>query len=81
MRNVGAYEAKTHLPRLLDRVARGESLTITRHGHPVARLVPAEDEDRTRAERAARRITVRRRRLKRASVAELIGTIHEGHRF
>ena len=81
MRNVGAYEAKTHLPRLLDRVARGESLTITRHGHPVARLVPAEDEDRTRAERAARRIMARRRRLERTSVAELIGTTHEGHRF
>lgn len=81
MRNIGAYEAKTHLPRLLDRVARGESLTITRHGHPVARLVPAEDEDRKRAEQAARRITARRRRLKRTSVAELIDTIHEGHRF
>lgn len=81
MRNVGAYEAKTHLPRLLDRVARGESLTITRHGHPVARLVPAEDEDRTRAEQAARRIMARRRRLERTSVAELIGTTHEGHRF
>lgn len=81
MRNIDDYEAKTHLPRLLDRVARGESLTITRHGHPVARLVPAEDGDRKRAERAARRITVRRHRLERTSVAELIGTIHEGHRF
>ena len=81
MRNIGAYEAKTHLPRLLDRVARGESLTITRHGHPVARLVPAENDDRKRAEQAARRITARRRRLKRISVAELIGTIHEGRRF
>ena len=81
MQNIGSYEAKTHLPRLLDRVARGESLTITRHGHPVARLVPAENDDRKRAEQAARRITARRRRLKRASVVELIGTIHEGHRF
>ena len=31
MQSIGAYEAKTHLPRLLDRVVRGESLTITRH--------------------------------------------------
>jgi len=38
---VGAYEAKTHLPRLLDEVAAGRSLVITRHGVPVARLVPA----------------------------------------
>ena len=40
MATVGAYEAKTHLSRLLDRVARGERITITRHGAPVAELVP-----------------------------------------
>jgi prevent-host-death family protein len=37
---VGAYEAKTKLSELLDRVAAGEDITITRHGTPVARLVP-----------------------------------------
>jgi len=37
---VGAYEAKTHLPRLLDAVADGAQVVITKHGHPVARLVP-----------------------------------------
>ncbi len=42
MHTVGAYEAKTHLPALLDRVAQGEEITITRHGVPVAMLVPAE---------------------------------------
>jgi prevent-host-death family protein len=41
MRTVTSYEAKTHLPRLLREVAAGTSITITRHGHPVARLVPA----------------------------------------
>lgn len=41
MRRVGAYEAKTNLPRLLDEVAAGESITITKHGVPVASLVPA----------------------------------------
>jgi prevent-host-death family protein len=40
MESVGAYEAKTHLPQLLGRVERGEAFTITRHGKPVARLVP-----------------------------------------
>lgn len=40
MSQVGAYEAKTHLPRLLERVARGERITITRHGVPVAILIP-----------------------------------------
>jgi prevent-host-death family protein len=40
MQTVGSYEAKTHLPALLDRVAHGEQITITRHGVPVAVLVP-----------------------------------------
>jgi prevent-host-death family protein len=40
MKRVGAYEAKTHLPRLLREVADGETITITRHGVPVALLVP-----------------------------------------
>ncbi len=39
-RTVGAYEAKTHLPRLLDEVASGQTITITKHGRPVALLVP-----------------------------------------
>lgn len=40
MTEVGAYDAKTHLSELLDRVEGGERITITRHGTPVARLVP-----------------------------------------
>ena len=43
MDSVGAIEAKNHLAALLDRVARGESITITRHGVPTARLVPVEE--------------------------------------
>jgi prevent-host-death family protein len=41
MESVGAYEAKTHLPRLLEAVAAGESVVITKHGVPVAKLIPA----------------------------------------
>ena len=41
MKHVGSYEAKTHLPQLLERVEKGETITITRHGKPIARLVPA----------------------------------------
>lgn len=40
MTTIGSYEAKTHLPELLDRVANGEQITITKHGVPVAMLVP-----------------------------------------
>ena len=39
-REVGAYYAKTHLAALLDRVEKGERITITRHGRAVADLVP-----------------------------------------
>ena len=41
MSTVETIEANGHLPELLDRVAQGESITITDHGRPVARLVPA----------------------------------------
>jgi prevent-host-death family protein len=41
METIGAFEAKTHLAALLDRVAKGEKITITRHGIPAAVLVPA----------------------------------------
>jgi prevent-host-death family protein len=40
MEFVGSFEAKTHLAQLLDRVAQGEEFIITKHGKPVARLVP-----------------------------------------
>ncbi len=40
MESVGAYEAKTHLPKLLERVMKGERITITKHGVPVAVLQP-----------------------------------------
>ena len=42
MESVGSFEAKTHLPQLLERVAKGEEFTITKHGKPVAKLVPAD---------------------------------------
>lgn len=40
MTTIGAYEAKTHLPRLLAAAERGDTITITRHGKPIARIVP-----------------------------------------
>ena len=48
MAEVGAYEAKTHLPRLLERVRKGERITITKHGTPIAMLVPVEQTKRQR---------------------------------
>ena len=39
---MGAYEVKTHLSRLLDEVSEGTHVTITKHGTPIAYLIPAE---------------------------------------
>lgn len=41
MENVASFDAKEHLAQLLERVAQGEEFTITEHGRPVARLIPA----------------------------------------
>jgi prevent-host-death family protein len=49
---VGAYEAKTHLSELLEKVEAGEEITITKHGAPVAKLVPIKREATT-GERAS----------------------------
>jgi prevent-host-death family protein len=50
---VGAYEAKTHFSKLLERVEAGEELTITRHGTPVAHLVPIQQRPTAQQRRAA----------------------------
>jgi prevent-host-death family protein len=56
---VAAYEAKTRFGDLLARVERGEIIVITRHGYPVARLVPFDESvDRERAQAAVERLAV-----------------------
>ena len=45
MSEIGAFEAKTHLPRLLQRVEAGERFVITKHSRPVAELVPYQPRD------------------------------------
>lgn len=80
METVGVSEARRNLSKLLDRVARGENLTITRHGKPVARLVPVAT-DRGRAQEALDSIAELRRHIKLAPLAELMAMTHEGHRY
>lgn len=50
---VGAYDAKTHFSELLEKVAGGEEITITKHGTPVARLVPVTRKSTVEERRAA----------------------------
>ena len=80
MDSVGAFEAKTHLPALLARVAKGETIQITRRGVPVARLVPASPAQNQDRRKLAAEIREMRKgiRLRGLSIRELI---HQGHRF
>jgi len=50
---VGAYEAKTHFSELLEKVEAGQEITITRHGTPVARLVPVKKKYTPQQRRSA----------------------------
>lgn len=80
MKTVGAYEAKTHLPKLLERVAGGETITITKHGVPVALLVPADGGKRRNPREVIEEIKRLRkgRKLRGVSIRELI---EEGRRY
>lgn len=61
-RSIGAFDAKTRLGDLLDRVEHGEAITITRRGRPVARIVPVTPDGED-AQRAAEEL----RELRRAN--------------
>jgi prevent-host-death family protein len=77
MEKVGAFDAKTHLAALLNRVAKGERITITRHGVPTAMLVPfAESEPQVTHEEIVEGMRALRRRVKpdSISVREMVDT-------
>ncbi len=42
MRTIGSYELKTHLSEVLDAVEHGQAVIVTRHGRPVARMMPPD---------------------------------------
>ena len=80
MREIAASDAKTHLPRLLDAVERGETLVITRHGRPIARLVPEPDRRRDEISAAIDALRNRRRRAPGVTAADLLSARDEGRR-
>jgi len=91
MTTISAFDAKTRFGDLLDRVARGEEIVITRHEKPVARLVPegrfslnqvreaVAELDALRAEMKKSR-TGRPPGYKAVSDKEIRGAISEGRR-
>jgi prevent-host-death family protein len=81
MSTVSAYEAKTHLPRLLRAAERGETVIITRHGKPVAQLGPVQDRRREEIAEVMKRMEALRRRLPKVSLDEILAWRHEGHKY
>jgi prevent-host-death family protein len=77
MREVQASEAKTHLPQLLDDVEHGETIVITRHGKPIARLVPDAEQRQADAAAAVEAIRELRKRTGRITVEELLSARDE----
>ena len=66
VQTVGAYEAQTKLSALLDRVSKGESFTITRHGMPVAILIKPMNDHFPEAEKAIEGLLATRHKFSRA---------------
>jgi len=77
MSEVGSYEAKTHFAQLLERVAKGEEITITKHGVPVAVLAPVKRRNEAEI-RAAIEGIKRLRRGPGISQVEIRQLIEEG---
>ena len=81
MREVQASDAKARLASLLDEVERGETLIITRHGKPIARLVPEADGRQQKIDRVLAEIDEFRKTMPRIPLADLLSTRHEGHKY
>lgn len=83
METVGAFEAKTHLSELLQRVEAGSEITITRHGKPVARLVPVVDAAGDAQQRRDRTVDELMKLRKKYSLGKLKAKdlIDEGRKY
>ncbi len=81
MKTVGSYEAKTHLPQLLERVALGEKILITKHGHAIAMLVPAKTDKKRDVREAVQRMRELRKGVRLGPDLTIRQMIEEGRRF
>jgi prevent-host-death family protein len=79
MREVQASEAEAHLPNLLDAVERGETIIITRHGKPIARIVPEANHCQAEFDHVIAEIEEFRKTMPRIRLEELLSARHEGH--
>jgi prevent-host-death family protein len=80
MKQIQLSVAKAKLSELIDEVERGETVVITRHGKPVAHIVPDDEARRARFDRAVDRMNERRKQTRPATVEEVIAWKNEGRR-
>ena len=80
-REVQASDAKTHLPQLLDDVERGETIVITRHGRPIARIVPETHLRQQEIDRAIEDLKQIGKRTGKITVEEILSLRHHGHKY
>lgn len=59
-RSLGVYELKTHLSSVLEDVLAGMIVTVTRHGHPIARITPVSAASATARRAAAEQLKTAR---------------------
>ena len=78
MQSMQASQAKTHFLRLLDRVERGETVVITRHGKAVARICPEEKVGHKELAQAVSEMRALRNRIGRLSLEEILTAKNEG---
>ena len=81
MREIQASEAKAHLPSLLDDVERGETLFITRHGKPIARIEREPEIRKAELDRAFAELEKFRETMPRISVEDILSARHEGRKY
>ena len=80
MRQIGAFEAKNRLSELLVAVENGEEVTITKHGRPVAKLVPFTAHDKARVAAAIAELRELRRKVRLGDGETVRDLIDEGRR-
>jgi prevent-host-death family protein len=78
MQTIQASEAKTHFLRILDAVEQGKSVIVTRHGKPVARIIPETAIDGERFERVKEEMRALRKRIGKMSLEEILSARDEG---
>jgi prevent-host-death family protein len=81
MRQIGAFEAKNRLSELLVAVENGEEVTITKHGRPVAKLVPVSTRDPALIAAAIAELRELRKHVRLGADETVRDLIDEGRRY